>query len=89
LSTAAVTTKKVSLDGLKRLAQKHLKPSSALRNLIMSEPDELPVQELGPKVELYAKLLDHELRASSVVTSETPKSNASQSKERRAKMRKG
>jgi len=55
----------------------------------MSEPDELPVQELGPKVELYAKLLDHELRASSVVTSETPKSNASQSKERRAKMRKG
>lgn len=51
-----------SMVKLKELAQKYLKQDSTLRNLIMSEPDYLPRDEAIVKVQIYSKLLEHELR---------------------------
>ena len=50
---------------LKKLAGTKLPPSSALRDLILSEPDYLPDGEVMIKVRMYSKLLYRELNLSS------------------------
>ena len=49
---------------LKKLAGTKLPPSSALRNLILSEPDYLPDEEVQIKVRMYSRLLYLELNRS-------------------------
>jgi predicted thioredoxin/glutaredoxin len=49
---------------LKNLARAKLPPSSALRDLILSEPDYLPDGEVMIKVRMYSKLLYRELNLS-------------------------
>jgi len=46
---------------LKKLAGTNLPPSSALRDLILSEPDYLPDGEVMIKVRMYSRLLYREL----------------------------
>jgi hypothetical protein len=55
----------VSMVELKKLAGTKLPPSSALRDLILSEPDYLPDGEVMIKVRMYSKLLYRELNLSS------------------------
>ena len=55
----------VSMVDLKNLARDKLPPSSALRGLILSEPDYLPDGEVMIKVRMYSKLLYRELNLSS------------------------
>ena len=51
----------VNMDGLKKLAQKVLDGDSALRMLILSEPDELPRIAALAKIDVYIKLLYREI----------------------------
>jgi len=51
----------VSLVELKALARKLLPKNSILLTLILSEPDSLPKVVALAKVELFVKLLHHEL----------------------------
>ena len=55
----------VSIVDLKNLARTTLPSSSALRDLILSEPDHVPEDELLIKLRLYSKLLYRELNRSS------------------------
>ncbi len=52
----------VSLVELKKLARTKLPPSSVLRDLILSEPDFVPDEEVTIKVRMYSKLLYRELK---------------------------
>ena len=54
----------VSIVDLKNLARTMLPTSSALRDLILSEPDYLPREEVMIKVRMYSKLLYRELKFS-------------------------
>lgn len=54
----------VSIIDLKNLARTMLPTSSALRDLILSEPDYLPNDEVMIKVRMYSKLLYRELKVS-------------------------
>jgi hypothetical protein len=49
---------------LKKLARTLLPSSSVLRDLILSEPDYLPNEEVAIKVRVYSKLLYRELKGS-------------------------
>jgi len=51
----------VSIVDLKNLARIKLPSSSALRDLILSEPDYLPDEEVRIKVRMYSRLLYREL----------------------------
>jgi hypothetical protein len=51
----------VSIVDLKNLARTKLPSSSALRDLILSEPDYLPPEEVRIKVRMYSRLLYREL----------------------------
>jgi hypothetical protein len=62
LSQVSVQTNLVSIVSLKRLAERTLKENSQLRSLILSEPDELPLNEYLVRAKVYAKLLEQELR---------------------------
>lgn len=42
---------------MKELAKKYLKPDSALRKLILSEPDLVPKEEILTKFKVYMQLL--------------------------------
>jgi len=55
----------VSIVDLKNLARTTLPSSSALRDLILSEPDHVREDELLIKLRLYSKLLYRELNRSS------------------------
>jgi len=48
---------------LKRLAKTKLPASSALRQLILSEPDYVPAGEIVVKVKMYSRLLYRETAA--------------------------
>jgi hypothetical protein len=50
----------VSIVDLKKLARTKLPSSSALRHLILSEPDILPAEEAAVKAEIFSKLLYRE-----------------------------
>jgi hypothetical protein len=52
----------VSLVELKKLARTKLPSSSALRDLILSEPDFLPDDEVMIKVRMYSRLLYREMK---------------------------
>ena len=52
----------VSMVDLKKLAGTKLPPSSALRDLILSEPDYLPEDEVMIKVRMYSRLLYREMK---------------------------
>jgi hypothetical protein len=54
----------VGILDLKKLARARLSSSSALRDLILSEPDYLPEEEVLIKVKMYSRLLYRELRHS-------------------------
>jgi len=51
----------VSVVDLKNLARTKLPSSSALRDLILSEPDYLPDEEVRIKVRMYSRLIYREL----------------------------
>ena len=51
----------VSMIDLKNLARTMLPSSSALRDLILSEPDYLPSSEVVIKVRVYSRLLYREI----------------------------
>ncbi len=53
----------VSIVELKNLARSMLPSSSALRGIILSEPDCLPREEVAIKVRMYSKLLYREMNA--------------------------
>ncbi len=55
----------VSIIELKSLARRVLPSSSALRDLILSEPDYLPNDEVMIKLRMYSKLLYRELKKES------------------------
>jgi hypothetical protein len=55
----------VSIVDLKNLARTTLPSSSALSDLILSEPDHVPEDELLIKLRLYSRLLYRELNRSS------------------------
>jgi hypothetical protein len=55
----------VSIVELKNLARSRLPSSSALRGLILSEPDPLPKEEVLIKVRVYSRLLYREMKAKS------------------------
>ncbi len=55
----------VSIIDLKNLARNMLPSSSTLRELILSEPDYLPSDEVMIKVRMYSKLLYRELKKES------------------------
>jgi hypothetical protein len=55
----------VSIVELKSLARSRLPSSSALRGLILSEPDYLPKEEVLIKVRVYSRLLYREMKAKS------------------------
>jgi hypothetical protein len=55
----------VNIIDLKKLARTRLPSSSALRDLILSEPDYLPDEEVRIKVRMYSRLLYGELDRSS------------------------
>lgn len=59
---ATLPTDTVDIVELKQLARSKLPTSSALRDLILSEPDCLPEAELLIKVRMYSKMLYRELR---------------------------
>jgi hypothetical protein len=50
---------------LKNLARTMLPPSSALRDLILSEPDTIPSEAAVVKAGMYSRLLYRELKSSS------------------------
>ncbi len=52
----------ISMVELKKLAGTRLPSSSALRDLILSEPDRITSDEAVIKARLYAKLLYHGLK---------------------------
>lgn len=54
----------ISIIELKKLARTKLPSSSALKDLILSEPDYLPENEVVVKVRMYSKLLYRELNIS-------------------------
>ena len=51
----------VNIVDLKNLARTKLPSSSALRDLILSEPDYLPDEKVRIKVKMYSRLLYREL----------------------------
>ena len=55
----------VSMIDLKNLARAMLPPSSALRDLILSEPDTIPSEAAVVKAGMYSRLLYRELKSSS------------------------
>ncbi|MDV3292661.1 MAG: hypothetical protein LYZ70_00135 [Nitrososphaerales archaeon] len=54
----------VSIVELKRAAGTLLPSSSALRELILSEPDFLPSDEVSVRIRMYSRLLYGELKRS-------------------------
>ncbi len=56
-----MTQQLVSIIRLKKVAIEMLPVDSALRKLILSEPDEMAREELLVKIEIYSKLLYGEL----------------------------
>ena len=56
----------VSIIDLKTLARRMLPTSSALRDLILSEPDYLPNDEVMINVRMYSKLLYREVNGSNM-----------------------
>lgn len=58
---SAPTLDQVSIVELKDLARSMLPSSSALRHLILSEPDLLPADEAAVKARLFSRLLQHEV----------------------------
>jgi hypothetical protein len=61
LINSYVQTAQVSMTGLKQLALSKLSPTSPLRTLILSEPDELPKDEACIKSQMFVKILYAEL----------------------------
>lgn len=59
----------VSVVALKDLAKRMLPPTSALRELILSEADFLPDEEMRIKVKVYSRLLYREMKGQSRVPS--------------------
>jgi len=57
MQTSAQAQDVVSIVELKNLARSRLPSSSALRGLILSEPDCLPEEEVAIKVRIYSRLL--------------------------------
>ena len=55
----------VSIVELKNLARSMLPSSSALRGIILCEPDYLPREEVAIKVRVYSKLLYREMKVKS------------------------
>jgi hypothetical protein len=51
----------VSTRELKALAVSMLPPTSALRDLIMSDPDTIPNEDVRVKLKVYSRLLHHEM----------------------------
>jgi len=51
----------VSVRELKALAVSMLPPNSALRDLILSEPDLIPAATAGVKVKMYSRLVRKEM----------------------------
>lgn len=56
-----ITGDTASLADLKSMATRLLSPTSALRILILSEPDILPRTEVTAKLEIFLRLLYQEL----------------------------
>lgn len=63
MQTSDNTQGVVSLVELKMLARTKLPASSALRQLILSEPDYVPADEIVVKVKMYSRLLYRETAA--------------------------
>jgi hypothetical protein len=59
-----LTEQVVSLVELKSAARKLLKPDSALRNVILSEPDSIPASEALVKIGIFSRLLQNEISIS-------------------------
>jgi len=57
----AKTVKRVNLSDLKQLALNDLPSNSSLRDLILAEKEELPVQEFLAKLDILLKLLNKEI----------------------------
>jgi len=55
----------VSMIELKSLARNMLPASSALRHLILSEPDFLPAEEAAIKAKIFSRLLYNESESNS------------------------
>lgn len=55
-----------NLAALKSLALSRLKPNSPLREILMSEPDEISFDEWAIKSKIYLKMLYRELPLSSL-----------------------
>jgi hypothetical protein len=51
----------VEMVELKKLARARLPTTSALRDLILSEPDCIPDSEVAIKIKIYSRMLYHEL----------------------------
>ena len=62
MGTSEQVEKAVGIVDLKNLARAVLPSSSALRGLILSEPDFLPSDEVSVRVRMYSKLLYRELK---------------------------
>jgi hypothetical protein len=63
MQTSGQSQDAVSIVELKNLARSMLPSSSALRGLILSEPDYLPKEEVAIKLKVYSKLLYREVKA--------------------------
>lgn len=61
IQTAVEESETVSIAALKDLARRMLPHTSMLRELILSEPDFLPREELTVKLKIYSRLLYREL----------------------------
>jgi hypothetical protein len=61
MATEREETRMVSMAELKDLARRLLLNTSELRDSILSEPDQLPTDEVVIKVRTYSKLLRMEL----------------------------
>lgn len=62
MGTPERVEKAVGIVDLKNLARTMLPSSSAFRELILSEPDFLPSDEVSVRVRMYSKLLYRELK---------------------------
>ena len=54
-------TDRLRLKALKEFVMKRLPPASTVRELILSEPDELPKDEFVTKFKVWSALLNKEL----------------------------
>ncbi len=55
------TNELVSMVDLKALARSMLPAGSALRDLILSEPDTIPNEDVRVRLKVYSRLLHHEM----------------------------